>query len=143
MSDGRYFLDTNVLAYTFDPRAPAKQSRATDLVRRAVERREGVISFQVVQEFFNVALHRFPVPFTTDECTLYLRQVLAPLCEVPSSLELYSTALDLRERWRFSFYDCLILAAALSAGCDRLFTEDLQHGQKIQQLTVIDPFREP
>lgn len=141
MSAGRYFLDTNVLVYTFDPRAPAKQRRARELVREALTSQSGVISFQVVQEFLRLSLHHFPVPFTTPECEQYLQAVLAPLCEVFASFELYAAALDVHERWRFSFYDSLIVAAALAAGCDRLYSEDLQHGQKIRELTIEEPFR--
>ena len=55
-------------------------------------------------------------------------------------MDLYKRALDLRARWQFSFYDALIVAAALTAGCTRLLTEDLQHGQQVEKLTILDPF---
>ncbi len=54
---------------------------------------------------------------------------------------LYHRALDVQARWRFSFYDSLIVASALQAGCHTLLSEDLQHGQKMEGLTVVDPFR--
>ncbi len=61
--------------------------------------------------------------------------------QVTASEALYHRALDVQARWRFSFYDSLIIAGALSAGCRTLLSEDLQHGQVLDSLTVIDPFR--
>ena len=57
------------------------------------------------------------------------------------SAGLYTQALELKARWKFSFYDSLIVAAALEAGCKRLYSEDLQHGQRIQGLRIENPFR--
>ena len=138
---GRYFLDTNVLVYTFDDRAPAKQQRARQLVAEALATRRGLVSTQVVQEFLNVARSRFERPLTPDDCRAYLAGVLRPLCEVFPTLALYESALDLAERWRYAFYDSLILAAALEAGCEVLYSEDLQDGQRIGDLRIEDPFR--
>ena len=58
-----------------------------------------------------------------------------------ASTELYHRALAIRARWRYGFYDSLVIAAALAAGCTRLLSEDLQHGQQIESLTIVDPFR--
>lgn len=135
------FLDTNVLVYTFDRREQAKRRRARELVAAALRDGSGIISFQVVQEFLNVARKKFAVPMSTVDCSLYLEDVLRPLCQVHSSVELYEQALDVSERWQFSFFDSLIIAAALAGGCDVLYSEDLQHGQRIRELTIVDPFR--
>ena len=137
---GSYFLDSNLLVYTFDGRAPAKQAAARALVEKALTEGEGLISFQVVQEFLNVATHRFPEPMSSLEATLYLDRVLMPLCRVFPSPELYRSTLALAERWRYSFFDSLILAAAQSGGCQTLYTEDLQHGQEIEGLRIVNPF---
>ena len=67
--------------------------------------------------------------------------MLAPLWTVNPSRELYERGLALRDRYGFSFYDSMIVAGALEAGCVRLYSEDLQHGQRIQSLTIEDPFR--
>ncbi|MBI3154384.1 MAG: hypothetical protein HYZ20_03150 [Burkholderiales bacterium] len=64
-----------------------------------------------------------------------------PLMQVGASAELYRRALGVRARWRYGFYDSLVIAAALAAGCSRLLSEDLQHGQRIESLTIVDPFR--
>ena len=71
----------------------------------------------------------------------YLEAVLTPLYRVPASVALYHRGLDVQQRYRLSFYDALIVAAALEAGCRRLWSEDMQHGQRIGQLTIEDPFR--
>jgi len=61
--------------------------------------------------------------------------------KVGASTELYHRALGIRARWRYGFYDSLVIAAALATGCTRLLSEDLQHGQRIESLTIVDPFR--
>src|ERR1700730_10734929 len=82
---GRFFLDTNIFIYTFDSKAPAKAKKAAHLIRRAADTGEGIISYQVVQEFFNVALRRFPQPINAAEAEQYLITVLRPLLAVHSS----------------------------------------------------------
>jgi len=77
--NGRFFLDTNVFVYSFDRRASAKVRRATQLIRRAAATRKGIVSYQVVQEFFNVALRRFAQPMTVAEAEQYLATVFRPL----------------------------------------------------------------
>lgn len=136
-----FFLDTNILVYSFDAAAPAKRETARALFRRALAGDSGVISTQVIQEFLNVALGKFAKPFTTAEAQRYLETVLTPLCAVFPSLDLYKQALELREETRFSLYDCLVLAAALEAGCTVLYSEDLQHGRQVRTVRVEDPFK--
>ena len=135
-----YFLDTNIFVYTFDRHDPQKQARARSLVERALGTGEGVVSSQVVQEFLNVALRKFERPLLDEQALRYLREVLDPLCSVFPSISLYETALSLHRRWRFSFYDSLIVAAALESNCKVLYSEDLQDGQEIESLTVANPF---
>jgi len=136
----KFFLDTNILIYTFDSREPAKQQRANELVIRALKTRQGIISFQVVQEFLNAARRKFASVLSSLDVQTYLVQVLTPLCQVFSSIDLYVRALEIAERWQYSFYDSLIIATALQANCQILYSEDLQHGQVIQGLTIINPF---
>ena len=136
----RAFFDTNIFVYSFDDRVPDKRVKARSLIAAALRDGTGVISFQVIQEFVNVATRKFAQPLSSSDCVLYLERVLAPLCEVHSSIDLYRDALDVQGRWRYGFFDSLIIAAALSAGCALLYTEDLQSGQKIRGLTVESPF---
>lgn len=139
MSVVSFFLDTNVLVYTFDKTAPEKQAVAQQLLERALSG-EGCISFQVIQEFLNLALRKFDPPLTAAQAKRYLQTTLEPLCLIYADVDLYQRALDVRERWRFSFYDSLIVAAALEADCTILYSEDLQHNQKVEALTIINPF---
>jgi predicted nucleic acid-binding protein len=136
-----YFLDTNILAYCFDRTAVEKRTQALKLVRHALSDGKGIISSQVVQEFLNIALRRFAQPFSPTEAKEYLDLVLMPLCAVYPSTRLYEHAIEIMERWRFSFYDSLIVAAAIEGGCKRLITEDLQDGQTIETVVIENPFR--
>ncbi len=138
--NARFFLDTNILVYTFDHTSPLKQQRATALVDKALASGEGCISLQVAQEFLNLCQRKFPVPMTAAEATQHLRVVLAPLCTVFPTIKLLENALDLRQRLQFSFYDSLIIAAALEADCELLYSEDMHHGQQIGQLRIENPF---
>jgi predicted nucleic acid-binding protein len=140
MNEGKFFLDTNVFAYTFDPNAPAKAKRSEDLIRTAVVDATGVISYQVVQEFFNVAFRRFPVAMTGDEATKYLIAVFGQLVVIQSSEALYAEALRLYGRYRLAWYDSLIVAAALEGGCSTLYSEDFQHGSIIEGLRIENPY---
>lgn len=137
---GRFFLDTNIFAYTFDAVAPAKAKKASQLIRRAADTGEGIISYQVVQEFFNVAFRRFAQPMTAAEAEQYLITVLRPLLAVHSSPALYFEALRIAERHRISWYDSLIVVAALQGECDVLYSEDFQHGRKIEGMRIENPF---
>ena len=135
-----FFLDTNILVYTFEPGNSDKRRRACELVEKALYTDAGVISYQVVQEFLNVATRRFAVPMNADAARDYLKVVLEPLCAVFPSIALYERTITLRERWRFSFYDSLIIGSALEAECSVLYSEDLQDQQKVESLTIVNPF---
>ncbi len=136
----RFFLDTNVLVYTFDATAPRKQKIARDLVARALRDKEGIISYQVAQEFLNVALRKFSPPMSSFEAQSYLRRVLMQLCEVFPDSSLYSGALSIASKTGWAFYDSLIVASAATGKCSTLFTEDLQSGRAVQGVEIRNPF---
>ena len=138
----KFFLDTNILVYTFDDGDPGKQDRARALVAKALSESRGAISYQVIQEFLNAALRKFSKPLTAADAERYLTVVLEPLCTVFASVELFHQAPDISGRWKYPFYDSLIIASALQAGCSVLYSEDLQHGQKIGNLRILNPFVE-
>ena len=139
MSD-RYFLDTNIIIYSFNEREPAKQERAQNLIETGLKENHTMVSYQVVQEFINAAIRKFTVPMSHGDCRLFIDNVLSHFWEVYASRQLVNSALDLSERWQYSFYDALIIAAALEASCTVLYSEDLQHRQKIYSLQIINPF---
>lgn len=134
------FLDTNILVYSFDHSAPEKRSVSRELVAEALHGRGAVISYQVIQEFLNVATRKFESPMSTEEARLYLNNVLSPLCTVWPSRELYAAALEIAHDAGFGFYDALIVASAAEAGCPRLLTEDLQSGRSIRGVTIVNPY---
>lgn len=138
---GRFFLDTNVFVYEFDERHPQKSQRASELIRGGLLTKRGVVSYQVVQEFFNVALTRFQNPLSRGGAEEYFLAVLRPLLAVESSPRLFLEALHIRAQHEFSWYDSLIIAAAQQAACSVLYTEDMQHGRRIGNLKIENPFR--
>ena len=133
-----YFIDSNVFVYLFDETNEHKRERAVRLVRQALENDTGCISYQVVQETINVLTRKLDV--APDNARKLLDRTLAPLWKVNPTRTLYDRGLDMQTRYRFSFYDSLIVAAALEAGCKTLYTEDLKHGQRIEGVTVTNPF---
>src|SRR5947209_1314168 len=116
----RFFLDTNIFAYTFDVRDAKKRRSAQELVSRALSSGEGVISYQVVQECLHFLLRKLVRPMTEAEAQSYLAEILMPLCRVFPSGALYSDAVSLSARNGWTFYDSLIVSAAVAAGCDVL-----------------------
>lgn len=138
MSD-KFFLDTNIFVYSFESPEQEKRIISEKLIKKAIGG-DGCISFQVIQEFLNVATRKFAIPLKPEDSKLYIQKVLYPIIEVFPSKELYFSGLEIQQRWKYSFYDSLILAAALEAKCTILYSEDLQHNQKIEGLTIINPY---
>ena len=136
----RFFLDTNIFVYSFDRSAVVKSRKAAQLIRKALTTQKGIISYQVVQEFFNVALRKFSQPMKASDAEQYLSTVFRPLLGVHSSQALYAEALHLQAKSGLSWYDSLIVSAAIQGQCDFLFTVDLQHGQRFGTLQVANPF---
>ncbi len=133
MERARPFVDTNVLLYLISADAD-KAGRAEQVLAGRI-----LISVQVLNEFANVALrkHRMPWPALSEAL-----QGIRHFADVrPLTLATHERGLVLAQRYKMHFYDALIAAAALEAGCDTLITEDLQHGQVLdKQLTLRNPF---
>ena len=139
MSDD--FIDSNVFIYLFDETDERKRQVAQSLVNTALVERSAQISFQVVQETLNVITQKLDVPVRLEDAHQFLDQVLVPLWKINPNRVLYQRGLEIRTRYQLGFYDSLIIAASLQAGCKTLFSEDLQHGQQIETLIIQDPFR--
>jgi predicted nucleic acid-binding protein len=137
---GKFFLDTNIFVYSFDPNLPKKAAQAAKLIRKGIETRSGIVSYQVVQEFFNVALRRFAKPMSSADAEQYLATTFRPLLAVHSSPALYGEALRILGRFRLAWYDSLIVASAIEGQCDVLYSEDFQDGQKMGGVTISNPF---
>ena len=136
----RFFLDTNIFVYSFDKSAPKKAVRSSELIQRAIETGQGIVSYQVVQEFFNLALRRFAQPMSIDDAEQYLSTVFRPLVAVHSSISLYAEALRIQAKNKLAWYDSLIIASAVAGECRILYSEDFQHGQRFGELRIENPF---
>jgi predicted nucleic acid-binding protein len=126
------FFDTNILVYAFLD--IAKRDKAI-----AVLAEGGRISVQVLNEFTNVARQKRQRPWPEIEAAITVIHEWFPDI-VPLTEQTDARALALARDHGLSFYDALIVAAAQEAGCDTLFTEDMQHGRKFGHLTIVNPF---
>ena len=134
------FIDTNIFIYQLERLDIRKATIAEELIRQGIANKTACISFQIVQECLNTALRKAQIQLSESEMRSYLQSVLGPLLSVQPSIQLYNSALDIRLRYQFSFYDSLIIAVALEAGCTCLYSEDMQDGQQIRGLTIQNPF---
>ncbi len=133
----RSFLDTNVLVYTDDPRDSAKQSVAIGIVGEHLRRRTGVVSLQVLQEYFISATGKLRMG---ADLAKQRTEVFAHLNVVEPTVADVLAAIDLHRIHRVSFWDALILHSAKWAGCRILLTEGMQHGQTIDGVRIVNPF---
>ena len=136
MSD-RSFFDTNVLVYADDKATPAKQRRAIELVAKHRRAGTGVLSSQVLQEYFVTVTRKLHV-----EVTIARRKVelLAEFDLVVPGLDDILAAVDLHRLHGFSFWDALVLRAAKESACTILYSEDLQPGRVVDGVQIVNPF---
>ena len=139
-STDRFFPDTNLLVYALDPTDRRKQDLALEILAEAHEG-NGCLSYQVVQEWFNVVMRKSASPLSLAEASRLYRTLLEPLWRIQSSRELVEDALKIHQTAKLSWWDSLIVSAALQGGCGRLLSEDLQHGATIQGVRIENPFR--
>lgn len=139
----KYFLDTNVFIYSFDKQQKKKHNLAIELIQNALKTQRGIISTQVIQEFLNVVFRKFEKTMTAQESEKYFKRVLIPLCEFFPSFQYYQQAIEIKKSYGYSFYDALILTAAIQTSCKILYSEDFQNGQSVEGVRVINPFSEP
>jgi predicted nucleic acid-binding protein len=132
MSAAASFFDTNILLYLLSGDRD-KADRAEQVLAGG-----GCISVQVLNEFAAIAVRKLGMEIAE------IREALSAIrvaCDVkPLDIETHNLGLEIAERYRYSIYDSLIVAAALRAGCSTLFSEDFQHGQTINSLTIRNPF---
>ena len=134
---GAGFLDTNVLLYAMDPRDPAKQATAADLVRDLSEQGGAMISTQVLIELFSNLHRKLGVSRERAAVVCY---ALTEGPVVPSDLPLVMKALARSAQTQLSIWDCMIVEAALAGGARVLYSEDFTHGQTFGRLRVVNPF---
>ncbi|MGD2123209.1 MAG: PIN domain-containing protein [Gemmatimonadota bacterium] len=140
MSDDPVFVDTNVLVYLRDRRDPDRQRKAAEWIGHLWESRLGRLSAQVLHEYYVTVTAKLRPGLSRAEAQedALALQAWSPL---PLTVPLMEDAWDVQDRWSFSFWDSLIIAAARAQGCGVLLTEDLTHGQDLDGLRVMSPFQ--
>ena len=132
------FLDTNVLVYAVDQKAPLKQAKARDVIFGAIGGHDFVVSAQVLNEFSNIALLKLKmsVPEVRKFVSIFRRMHVVSL-----NVEWTDRALAIKEMYGIQFFDSLLLAAAEASGCDEFWTEDLNDGQMYCGIKAVNPFK--
>ena len=138
----RVFVDTNVLVYAWDASQPEKQPIAEEWVSALWESRSGRLSTQVLKEFYISVTGKLDPGLERAEARAQV-DALGAWNPLPSDHSLLTASWDIEDRFGFSFWDSLIVAAAQRAGCSHLLTEDLQDSQDLDGTIVVDPFRHP
>lgn len=142
MTDGSYFLDTNVLVYANDRTEATKQPAAIQLVTEGIQSGRAVVSSQVLGEFWVTVTQKIQVPLDRRTAEREIEH-LGAMRVVSVEYDTVRTALRLQERHQVSYWDALILAAASLAGCGHVFSEDLNAGQRYGRVVVRNPFAAP
>jgi predicted nucleic acid-binding protein len=132
------FFDTNVLIYAVDQEEPEKFELAGELVETHLVEGDGMISVQVLREFY-CASRRLSHPLSDEQAEEMVRY-FSTFRTLPEDAGMVLRAVHRSRELMLSFWDALIVEAALTAGADRLLTEDLQHGQIIEELRIENPF---
>lgn len=133
----RSFFDTNILVYSDDKAYPAKQRHAVELLAEHRRAATGVVSLQVLQEYFVTVTRKLHVDPRTARRKV---ELLAEFDVAAPDLIDILAAIDLHRLHGFSFWDALILRAAKQAGCAVIFSEDLQAGREIEGMRIVNPF---
>lgn len=134
----RCFLDTNVLVYSIDESDSLKRRAANDLVVELSKSGNGIISTQVLQEFYNIITKKIGCP---AEKARELVKKLSECFEVhTNSAHDIIRAIDISMRTQFSFWDSLILSASIASECSVLYSEDLNDGQFVENVRIVNPF---
>ncbi len=133
------FVDTNVLIYRVDHADPEKQRRAESWLGTLWSGHNGRLSFQVLQEFYTTATRKLDPALDREAARTIVRSLLA-WQPVPVDARVVEGAWAVEERYGLSWWDALIVSAAQVADCRYLLTEDLQSGQDLGQVEVVDPF---
>ena len=139
MSDGKYFLDTNVLVYANDNTEEAKHTTAVRLITDGIRSGRVVISTQVLSEFWVTVTQKIQVPLDREKAEKEVESFRA-FTVINIEYHTVRTAIHIQKRYQLSYWDALILSAAQMAGCEYVFSEDLNEGQRYGNVVVSNPF---
>lgn len=133
------FIDTNILVYAHDIHEPAKREIARTVLRKLWLTGTGVLSTQVLQEFYSVVTRKRSHPMPKEEARRRIAN-FSEWCSMDTNPQLLVSASLLDERHHMQWWDALIIEAAMRSGATTLLSEDMQHGRKFGLLTVRNPF---
>jgi predicted nucleic acid-binding protein len=133
------FIDTNIMVYADDAAFPRKQAIAAALIAQRYREGDAVISSQVMQEYYNAAVNKLKIE---PSIAVQRLQFFANFQVVSATPQLVIAATDLHRLRKLSFWDALILQAAITSGCDTLYSEDFNAGEIINGVKIVNPFAE-
>jgi len=133
------FVDSNVLIYSDDRRAGPKRERARELIEEVTVAGTGVLSLQILQEYFSASTKKLGL--SADSARQKI-QLFSQLDIVILGFQDLLAAIDLHRLHQFSIWDALVIRAALNGGCRILYSEDLQDGRQIDGLEIVNPFKD-
>jgi len=135
MPDSNAFIDSNILIYTYSVTEPDKRQIARD----TIDKYNSILSIQVINEFSNICLRKLKK--THEEIIAAVQEIAFNFPITQITIPIIVKALQLQEKYQFSYFDCIMLASALGHNCTYIFSEDMQHGQIIENtLTIKNPF---
>jgi len=134
------FFDTNILIYGLaSPGSDPREEIRWDLISKSISEEKGVISTQVLEEFYNVSTRKIEKPISSEQARRYIEELLVMELKLVD-IDIIRRAISLTEDEPVSFWDSLVITTAERAKCDILFTEDLNHGQTFHGVEVRNPF---
>lgn len=139
MRGSRCFVDTNVLVYAHDRTAGSKRDTARGLLEGMWDSGLGCVSVQVLQEFFVTVTRKVPAPLPVDTASMVVGDLARWQVHAPGAADVLA-AIDLHRRHRMSFWDAMILRSAALLGCEVVYSEDLNSGQRYDGVEARNPF---
>jgi len=136
----KIFLDSNLLVYAYDDHEPERRDRARAILSKTIADHTAVVSAQILSEFFVVVTRRIAVPMSPDEAEKIV-EILSVLPCVDIDLPLVKRAIETHIRYRISYWDALVVAAAERVNCAMIYSEDLNDGQSYYDSVVVNPFK--
>lgn len=133
------FVDTNIVVYAHDRSSRRKHKISKDILKELWQKRIGILSTQVLQEFFYISTKKISDPLSLSKAKESIKHFLAWQIVVNDSFNILQ-AIELYKKYKYSFWDSLIIQAAISGKAEMLLSEDLQSGQIIDSVKIINPF---
>jgi predicted nucleic acid-binding protein len=137
----RCFVDTNILVYAYNADEKEKHARSAVLLKELWDQRTGVLSLQVLQEFYVTVTQKIEKPMSSEEAKKIVEDYIAAWEIVEPTTKTLLIALEARDKYQLHFWDAMIFAAVKEAGVKVIYTEDFQHGCEIEGIRFVNPFR--